>query len=253
MNLSTIANKRKGLLSEQEWMDIIDNFSANITNWDCGKKCAPLNNGMGPVCCDTNHAVPVGEKSEFEALMKRTDLWHIYKGNPKDVKELKKDMTSRCGLYECKGAASCERNNRSFCCRTFPFYPFFDKKKNLIGLTIYWEFRDRCWLMSNLHLINQEFIDQFIASYNFLFEKDEDERETYYEQSITMRRTYSQLKLKIPLVTLDNKLAEYDPSTGNLKYIAKPVKYEPFRNLKEYTKAVKEAEGIMPANGLNPE
>jgi hypothetical protein len=52
-------------------------FTAAISRHDCGRKCAPLNNGQ-PVCCTTDGAVPVVDRAEWRLLKSRTDLWRIY-------------------------------------------------------------------------------------------------------------------------------------------------------------------------------
>ena len=53
-----------------------------MSRFDCGRKCAPLNNGE-PVCCSTQNAVPVVHKVEFELLKRRTDLWSKF--NPTTI------------------------------------------------------------------------------------------------------------------------------------------------------------------------
>ena len=61
---------------------VYDRFQANVSRFDCGRFCSPLNEGQ-PVCCDTKHAIPVVDKPEFELLKTRSDLWH--KNKPTDA------------------------------------------------------------------------------------------------------------------------------------------------------------------------
>ena len=46
---------------------VYDKFKAAVSRYDCGKFCSPLNDGS-PVCCSTQHAVPVVDKAEFKYL-----------------------------------------------------------------------------------------------------------------------------------------------------------------------------------------
>ena len=42
---------------------VFDRFQSTVSRYDCGRFCAPLNNGE-PVCCSTQNAVPVVHKVE---------------------------------------------------------------------------------------------------------------------------------------------------------------------------------------------
>ena len=70
--------KSKVTLKPGDFGSLYENFNAPISRFDCGRKCAPLNNGE-PVCCSTQNAVPVVHKVEFEFLKGRTDLWSKFK------------------------------------------------------------------------------------------------------------------------------------------------------------------------------
>ena len=61
----------------------------------------------------------------------------------------------------CKGARFCERDNRTIACRGFPFYPYLTRERQFIGIGTYWVFEDRCWMMSNIEIVDREFVDQF--------------------------------------------------------------------------------------------
>ena len=65
-------------LSVDDIRHIYDNFTASITRYDCGRRCAPLNGGE-PVCCSTKNAVPVVHRPEWDLLRSRTDLWSKFK------------------------------------------------------------------------------------------------------------------------------------------------------------------------------
>jgi hypothetical protein len=178
-------------------------FSASIAKGlDCGKFCSPLNGGV-PVCCSTDNAIPIVEKEEWDLLKSRSDLWRKFQPSDYVSKKIVKDLPSTTCAVECKGAAFCERDNRSLACRSFPFFPYFTKVGTLIGLTCYWAFEDRCWVISNLQVVEKEFVDEMIAAYEYLFEKDEDQYQAYYRESSTMRRVFSRRNQVIQVLGRD--------------------------------------------------
>ena len=121
--------KFEGMLP-QDYAVLYDRFKASVSRYDCGKYCAPLNNGE-PVCCTTGHAIPIMDKTEFKLLETRTDLWHKFKITNAADRELLSDMHKSCMAAECKGVRHCERDNRSFACRAFPFYPYITREDKL--------------------------------------------------------------------------------------------------------------------------
>ena len=172
----------------KHYAKIYKRFSASISErYDCGRMCAPLNGGE-PVCCSTQHAVPIVTTHEWEVLKKRTKMWHKFKPFDAATREIVNDLDSHCKAIECRGAKHCERDNRTLACRSFPFFPYFTKERELVGLSYYWTFEDRCWVISNLTIVEQEFIDEMIDTHEFLFRKDEDEKDAFVEQSASMRR-----------------------------------------------------------------
>ena len=82
------------------------------------------------------------------------------------------ELTSDCMAIHCKGARYCERDNRTIACRGFPFYPYLTRQKEFVGIGTYWVFEDRCWMMSNLEIVDRAFVEQFIATYEAMFVKD---------------------------------------------------------------------------------
>ncbi|MBM3537446.1 MAG: hypothetical protein FJX55_06385, partial [Alphaproteobacteria bacterium] len=99
---------------------VYENFQAPVSRFDCGRQCAPHNGGQ-PVCCDTRNAVPIVDKWEYQLLRSRSDLWRPFKPQSAVDRQIVADMHSECRAVECKGAAHCERDNRSVACRAFPF------------------------------------------------------------------------------------------------------------------------------------
>jgi hypothetical protein len=129
--------------SAKTFREIYGFFNTPVVDIDCGQMCKHLNNGS-PVCCDTSNAIPVVQKSEWKALKQRTDMWRPFKPGNSAAQEIVDGLHDSCKAVECRGAQFCERDNRSLACRTFPFFPYITNKDELIGLSYYWTFEDRC-------------------------------------------------------------------------------------------------------------
>jgi hypothetical protein len=243
----------KVTLKPADFASFYEGFDAPVSRYDCGRKCAPLNDGE-PVCCSTQNAVPVVHKVEFEFLKDRTDLWTKFKPYDYSTRQIVNELTSDCMAIQCKGVRHCERENRTLACRSFPFYPYLTRQKEFVGIGTYWVFQDRCWMMSNLEVVDRTFVEQFIATSEAVFAKDPTEFKTYVDFSATARRVYSRWKREIPLLGRDGKLMIVAPSTGEIRP-GKPKdfpKLAPFNSEKAYKAACKEAGGEAPAEGLRP-
>lgn len=187
-------------------------FVAPVSAFDCGAKCG-VHNGGSPICCSTDTAIPIVDKHEWKLLQSRTDLWHKYKIPDKATEKELSDLHEDCVAIECKGARFCERDNRSMSCRTFPFFPYIDRERDFIGLSVFWTFEDRCWVQSHLQIVNLRFIDEFVAAYELLFEYDMDEFDANKEHSANMRRTFTRWKRPIPLLGRDGRCYKVMPET----------------------------------------
>ena len=240
-------------LTPEDFARLYERFNAPVCRFDCGKKCAPLNDGA-PVCCTTNDAVPVVHKAEFRLLQSRTDLWRRFKPYDAQTRKIVSELTASSCAIECKGAAFCERHNRTLACRAFPFFPYVTREREVIGLSIYWIFEDRCWMMSNLRLVEAPFVGECLDAWDMIFARDKEEWDTYVDYSATMRRVFSRWGRPIPVLERGASLLLVDPSTGE----ARPgggneyPKYGPFRSEAAYRRAVRDAGGEVPAEGLAP-
>jgi hypothetical protein len=208
--------------SPRDYAEVYRGFQAPISKiYDCGKKCAHLNNGS-PVCCSAENAIPIVEKSEWKLLKSRSDLWRPFKPqNAQHRAEVADLKGTDCQAVECKGAAHCERDNRSLACRSFPYFPYFTPDKELVGLTHYWSFEGVCWVISNLTIVEKPYIDQFVTMHEFLFKKDEAWRETYIDQSAMMRRVYSRRGDKFAVIHRDGGYFWVLPKSGGKMVPAK--------------------------------
>jgi len=240
---------------KKDFAKMYDMFSAAISRKvDCGRICAPMNDGV-PVCCSTENAIPIVEKEEWKLLKGRTDLWFPFKAFDKDSKKIVKELPDTACAVECKGVEFCERENRSLACRAFPFFPYFTKDGELIGLAHYWEFEDRCWVISNLHVVERKFVNEMIEAFEYLFDKDEEQYEAYYEESARMRRVFSKRNQPIQLVGRDMEYLLVLPKSGGRIVPTKVsafVPTAPFTSDKAYKKAIVEAGGDPEGHTLPP-
>ena len=241
----------KGTISAKDFVQLYEGFTSPVSRFDCGRKCAPLNNGE-PVCCSTQNAVPVVHKVEFDLLKTRTDMWSKFKPYDYATREIANELTPDCLAIQCKGARHCERHNRSISCRGFPFYPYITRQRQFIGIGTYWTFEDRCWMMSNLEIVDRTFIDEFVATYDALFVKDPSEFATYVEFSASARRVFSRWGREIPLLSRAGGLLIVEPSSGKVRPGRKKdfPKAAPFDSEKSYREAIREAGGEVPKEGL---
>ena len=195
---------------------IFDAFQAPVSRFDCGRKCAPLNEGI-PVCCDTGHAIPLVDKHEWWLLQSRSDLWHRYVARDADAKRELKDKHRDCRAVECKGFQHCERENRSMACRAFPFFPYITREDEVVGLACFWNFEDRCWVQSNLQIVDPKFVRECIRGYEMLFAADKAERDANREQSAAMRRVFTRWNRIIPLLGRDGEFLAVEPGTHRIR------------------------------------
>lgn len=218
-------------------------FGAPVARTDCGRKCAPLNGGE-PVCCSTQHAVPVVHKAEWRLLRSRSRLWRKFEPYDAATREIVDTLTDTCAAVECKGARFCERDNRSLACRAFPFFPYLARDGKFLGLAYYWDYEDRCWVISNLRVVTRPFVEEFFAAFEEVFRVDREEYETFLQQSATMRRVFTRRKCPFPLIGRDGRLMKVLPR-GRGVVSARLEEFPPlgpFASERAYREAVAEAE-----------
>ncbi len=243
-------------LKERHFARIHDGFTASISEaYDCGRICAPLNEGE-PVCCSTQNAIPVVEKSEYQLLRARTKMWRKFKPYDAASREIVDELADTCTAIECKGAAQCERKHRTLACRAFPFYPYFTKEREIVGLSYYWIFEDRCWVISHLDIIEQPFIDQILEAYAVVFKHDEAEEDAFFDHSANMRRVFSRQNRAIPVITPQRELLKVLPKSGGKLVQAEWQEFPklgPFTDDKVYREAIEEAGGEPDNKTLSPD
>jgi hypothetical protein len=227
----------------EDFARIYRRFRAPIARFDCGGKCAPLNGGE-PVCCSTDHAIPMVQNSEWRLLKSRTDLWRKFKPYNAASRKLVSALHHSCTAIACKGAAFCERDNRAMACRAFPFFPYITRERKFFGLAYYWEFENSCWVISNLTIVDPDFVREFVAAHEQLFAADADEFDTFLGQSVHMRREFSRRRRSIPLIGRDGGYFQVLPRSGGRIVpitAARLPKHGPYRSPAAYRRAVKAA------------
>ncbi|GAB4578425.1 MAG: hypothetical protein Fur0022_11600 [Anaerolineales bacterium] len=218
-------------------------FNTPLADLDCGQKCAPYNGGI-PFCCDIHHAVPTAYPGEWIYLRSRTNLWQVWRP---DDEEHRAEIQADAGdliLLEClmltgtqhpersgnelnhasdsilaqskDAGLYCRRDLRTLVCRAFPFFPYFNRQGDLLGLSVYWEYADRCWIISNLQVVRPEFRDQFIQTYENLFAQMPTEREAFQYHSEETRRVAQERRRTIPLLHRDGHAYKISPATEKM-------------------------------------
>ena len=191
------------MLKPDDFRTLYQNFESAPATFDCGKKCAPFNDGE-PFCCDTGWIVPIAFNEEWNYLEKKTNLWHEFRPRNSDefdlIEEIDEDEST---FIECRGVKYCERGNRSISCRTFPYEPYFDTKANLLGLVYNRVIEDKCYLVDRHSIVTKKFIRQYLDFCERFFKLLPSEKELYIEQSRIYRNQMSRRKKPVVVLTLD--------------------------------------------------
>jgi hypothetical protein len=215
-----------------DYQELYTMFHLPLTQFDCGDKCAPYNEGRIPFCCDTQHAVPTAYESEWEFLKNHTNLWHLW--NSKDQVEqtrLEKQCPADQVLIECQGYQLCQRGFRSITCRAFPFFPYISRERIFLGLSYYWEYEDRCWILSHLEMVTQSYRQAFSQAFTHIFSINPAEFQHFWYHSMIMRRVFGRKGRAIPLLHHNGRNYKITPRSGRLRLV-KPgglPLFEPYR------------------------
>jgi hypothetical protein len=203
---------------------LYDRFNASVTAIDCGTKCAPHNPSGKPFCCDICHAVPAAYHQEWEYLQHSTDLWHAWRGDecpqdPGDPEELRAETPENMLLLACKGPSLCQRDFRAMSCRQFPFFPYITSDYRFIGLAYEWLFESTCWVISNLGAVTETYRSEFVSTYDDLFDRWQDEFESYAILSEQMRETFTAHRRRIPLLHRNGGYYLLSPQSERLRKV----------------------------------
>jgi len=203
-----------------QFASLYQRFDAPISIFNCGEHCAPYNERGVPFCCDTHHAVPSAYLAEWQFLGANTSLWHEYQSDDvKHLARLRRELPDGQVMIECLGHRYCQRDYRSIVCRSFPFFPYITRQGEFIGFSYYWEYEDRCWVISSLSQVSVEFRGQFIAAYDEIFRLIPQERENFRSYSVHLRRVFGRRHRAIPLFHRNGSCYKVTPHNGRLRRV----------------------------------
>lgn len=215
-------------LNLEEVGKLYSSFEAPITTFDCGTKCSPYNELGVPFCCDTRHAVPTAYQVEWQYLQENTDLWHLWQDEDQgETARLRAETPEGMVLIECLGHHHCQREYRSLTCRAFPFFPYIDSTHEFLGLSYYWEYEERCWVINHLDVVTAEYRHQFVQAYNNLFEVEPGELKNFGYHSQVMRQEFAEGNRLVPLLHRDGNTYEINPRDEQL-HLANPEELPKF-------------------------
>jgi hypothetical protein len=192
-------------LTKIDFSKLYNRFDAPLVELDCGALCAPHNSNGKPFCCDICEAVPAVYRQEWEHLQRKTDLWHVWRGdecaaNPEPPTHLQAETPDSMLLLACLGPQRCQRQYRALSCRQFPFFPYIASDGRFVGLAYYWEFEKTCWVISNLGQVTESYRKEFIQVFTELFSCWPEELESYAGLSEELRRHYSAQKRRVTIL-----------------------------------------------------
>jgi len=210
--------------SQIDFHSLLAGFNASTTALDCGKMCAPFNPSGKPFCCDICHAVPVAYKPEWDYLKTRTSLWHLWRGDectdePVNPDDLLEETPEHLLLLSCKGPDQCEREFRATSCRQFPFFPYITSDFRFIGLAHDWEFESKCWILSHLDQVTDEYRQEFIKTFDLIFSYWMDDFDSYAALSEEVREHYLSIHKRIPLLHRNGSNYLISPKNESIRKI----------------------------------
>jgi hypothetical protein len=187
-----------------------DHFDAAICDVDCGAMCAPHNPSGKPFCCDICQAVPALYDQEWAYLKQNTNLWKPWQGNEcpetdERIQALKEETPENMLLGACLGPQHCQRPYRAISCRQFPFFPYITEDFRFIGLAYEWAFEESCWVINNLQRVQFSYRQEFIATFDHIFDLWPDEMDSYANLSAEMREVFIGKRRRIPILHRNGK------------------------------------------------
>jgi hypothetical protein len=215
----------------EDFSTLYSSFQAPIAAMDCGTKCAPYNLRGVPFCCDTRHAIPTAYQAEWDYLQANTDLWHLWLSDAsRKAATLRSSVPAGQVPIECLGHRLCQRNFRSITCRSFPFFPYITRENEFVGMSYYWEYEDRCWVISHLSRVTPGYLAEFMRAYDRLFKLIPEELANFRHHSNVMRRHFGGLNRAIPLLHRNGVYYKVTPRNGRMRRVdpSSLPKYGPY-------------------------
>ena len=191
----------KRTLTEKKLKQLYRLLSVRMTDFDCGKHCAPQNSGV-PYCCDKGKVTPVLFKDEYQWHRQRGGFWRKMPVKTKSDRKLVEESCSYNVFAVCPGVQNCRRTSRSLTCRLFPFEPFLDSTGYVKGL-VYQDGDNRsCSLMEKpQHMYNQLYIRNAIRVWQELVDTFPEDKDLYMRESRKRTRQAARADKPVSLFT----------------------------------------------------
>ena len=99
-------------------------------------------------------------------------------------------------------------------------------------------------MISNMQIVERDFLDEFVSAFEYLFSVDPEEFDTYKKHSASMRRVFTRRRQPIPLIGREGGFFKVMPKTAKVLPMtaAGLPKYGPYKSERAYARAVKEAQ-----------
>lgn len=188
-------------ISDRELEELYDLLSVEMMRRDCGRLCAPLNDGV-PYCCENDRTVPALYKDEYAWQRRKGPYWRRMRCRSEVDRALRESIEGDGYAVAafCPGPAACDRSRRALVCRTYPLEPHLDERGEMLGLTFNYSPDHPCPLIGNPGArFNRAYIRNAVRVWRRLLELFPRERELYIEESRRLRRRLGRKGLSVPL------------------------------------------------------
>jgi hypothetical protein len=138
---------------------------------------------------------------------------------PERTAALKEQILPDQIMIACLGHNQCQREFRSLTCRAFPFFPYINSKSEFLGLSYYWEYEDRCWVISNLQVVSAAYKKSFIEGYELLFDSYPEAIRNFYDYSDYMRHVFEGNQRAIPILHRNGNVYKISPHNERMRSV----------------------------------
>lgn len=201
------------LQNKEDFQKLYRDFGMPLSRIDCGTRCGPHNDYGVPVCCDIQQVIPSAFELEWRYLRENTDLWQPWSSSGNHAQELEGELQDGQVLLKCKGYRECQREYRTLTCRAFPFFPYLDNTGNFLGMAYYPDFRQDCWIISNLDRVSQTFKEAFQRTFQRIFDHYPDFQQNFQGYCDYVRAEAVDMNEEIILLGFSGEVYSIDPGT----------------------------------------
>ena len=196
--------------------ELYQGFPSALSEIDCGLKCGPHNDRGVPVCCDIRLTIPSAYESEWEFLQERTDLWRPWSSSNDPDNPFEDEIQDGQVLLQCQGHEKCQRPYRTLTCRAFPFFPYLDSRGDFLGLAYYPDYRESCWMISNLELVTNQYRREFRQAYLEIFTRFPTSREIFARYAAFVRTETASQGEQITVLDFADGVFLVDPDSEEI-------------------------------------